>query len=130
MELLLDLLVDQGARLFMGAGQKPSVNLWIGEVEDVPARNPVALSLYMSGVAINLDYVRGYRTESEMKRLVQLVREIPGVADYFVGLDDLDRKWGMRPTMDPRDVLADDAAVAVFAEKIVEASSPPLSLEG
>lgn len=126
MESLLDILESEGARIFMGSGKEPSVNLWIGEADDPSTRNPVALSLYMKGIAINLDYVRAYRSEAEMKRLVELIREIPGVADYLVGLEDLEYKWGMRPTMNPADVLPNDEAVSVFAEKVIEASSPPM----
>jgi hypothetical protein len=111
----------------MGSGKEPSVNVWVGGVEDALTRNPVALSFYMKGVAINLDYVRDYRSEAEMERLVALIRQIPGVAEYFAGLQDLEYRWGMRPTMDPRDVLAGEDSVTVFAQKIIEASSPPLN---
>jgi hypothetical protein len=127
MESLIDRLTAEGARLFMGSGKEPSVNVWIGEVEDTSTRNPVALSFYMKGVAINLDYVRDYRSEAEMERLVALIRQIPGVAEYFAGLEDLEYRWGMRPTMDPRDVLAGEDSVTLFAQKIIEASSPPLT---
>lgn len=126
MESLINRLASEGARVFMGSGKEPSVNVWIGEVENPSTQNPVALSFYMKGVAINLDYVRAYRSEAEMERLVALIREIPGVAEYFAGLDNLEYRWGMRPTMDPRDVLADDNSVTLFAETIVEASSQPI----
>ena len=84
---------------------------------------PVALSFYPTGVAVNLDFVRDKRSEEQMERLVRLIREIPGVSDYFEkGLERKTPRWGMRPTMRPQDVLEDDEAVATFAEKIIEAT--------
>ena len=113
---------DHGANVYFGSGQSPSANLWLGHSHDPSESNPVAISFYKSGIAINLDYVRSHRSEEEMERLVRLVREIPGAEPYFEGLEAIEPRWGLRPTMDPAKVLPDDAAVEKFAEKIIEAS--------
>jgi hypothetical protein len=117
-------LRDHGTRIYFGSGGYPSMNLWLGESDDPSESLPVALSFYPTGVAINLDFVRDKRPEEGMERLVRLIREIPGVSEYFVNLEQTSSRWGMRPTMSPSRVLPDDAAVEVFAEKIIEATQP------
>lgn len=117
-------LRDHGARVFFGQGAHPSMNLWLGKIDDPTDSLPVALSFYPTGIAVNLDFVRDMRSEEQMESLVRLIREIRGVAEYFEGLEQKNPRWGMRPTMRPEDVLPDDDAVVTFAAKIVEAARP------
>lgn len=121
-------LRDYGGRVFYGTGTTyPSLNLWLGQDNSPGEPNPVAVSFYPTGVAVNLDFVRNKRSEAEMERLVELIRDIPGVSPYFKNLDQASTKWGMRPTMDPKVVLPDDEAVDLFASKLIAAAKPPNS---
>jgi len=125
MNSLYDLLVERGAEIIMGTGKtEPSINLWFNRNGEDSTKSPLAVSFYLTGVAINLDFVRDRRSEEEMERLVRIIREIPGVAEYFAGLEQKVPAWGMRPTMNPRNVLQSDDAVKVFAEKLIEATIP------
>ena len=97
-------LRDHGAEVSFGRGTTyPSMNLWLGRGGNPSETLPVALSFYPTGVAVNLDFVRDMRSEEQMVRLVRLIREIPGVTDYFgSGPRAKDSALGMRPTMRPR----------------------------
>jgi len=125
MNALVDALAAEGASIFPGSGKDPSLNMWLGQTKNPSAHPPVAVSFYLKGIAINLPFVRDYRSESDMKRLVRLVREIPGASGYFEGLEELQFRYGMKPNMDPKDVLATDDSVALFSQKLIEASRPP-----
>lgn len=117
---LYEALRDAGARRSWGAGASPSVTLWLGEHEDESRANPVSISIYNEGPAINFDFVRESRSESEMQRLAALMRSIPGVSAYIEGLEE--RNWGMHRAMKPGDVLATDEALDTFKRAVIEAA--------
>ena len=116
---LYESLRDAEARASWGTGAKPSVTMWLGESED----NPVSVSFYTEGVAINFDFVRDTRTPEEMARLARLVREVPGVASYIEGLEE--QNWGMHRGMRPEHVLPTDEALSAFERALLEASQRP-----
>jgi hypothetical protein len=118
---LYEFMRDHGARPSWGTGSKPSATMWLGETDDERS-NPVSISFYEDGVAINFDFVRERRAPEQMQRLADLMRTIPGVAGYIQGLEQ--QSWGMHRAMKPRDVLTDDDALEAWKAALLQASAP------
>ena len=64
---LYEFLRDRDARASWGTGAVASVTMWLGEGLDGRS-NPVSISIYRDGIAINFDFVRDKRTTDEMQR--------------------------------------------------------------
>ncbi|OJU94424.1 MAG: hypothetical protein BGO23_03210 [Solirubrobacterales bacterium 67-14] len=112
-------LVRAGASLFPGRGPtEPSMNYWFSSGS--PAA--VSLSMYMNGLAINFDWVRPYRSDSEMERLAELAARIPGSEPYL----GKPRRgiWNVRPGLRYGDILVDDDSPELIASLMLEASKP------
>lgn len=118
---LYQFMRDRGARPSWGTGANASVTMWLGERDD-NSSNPVSISIYADGVAINFDFVRDKRTPEQMQRFADLMRMIPGVAGYIQGLKR--QNWGMHRGMKPDDVLHSDDALEAWKKTLDEASAP------
>lgn len=113
---------DRGARLSWGTRPaSPSVTAWLGEA----AGDPVSVSFYPSGFAVNFEYLHGKRTPAEIARLGELVRSISGAAPYYERLEE--SEYRIRPTLRPEDVLTSDESLHAFREAIAEAAKQPAS---
>jgi hypothetical protein len=118
---LYEFMRDSGGRASWGTGAMPSVTMWLGERDD-DRSNPVAIGIYQESVAINFDFVRDRRRPAEMQNLANLMRTVPGVAEYIQGLEQ--RNWGMHRGMKPAHVLGDDASLDAWAKALAIASAP------
>jgi hypothetical protein len=120
---LYEFMRERGARQSFGTGATPSVTMWLGERPDPATSNPVAVAFYADGFAVPFNYIRGKRSEAELKRLADLVRQIPGAAPDVDRFEEKDfRALGY---LEAEVVLASDDALAAFKQAIVEASKPP-----
>lgn len=120
---LYEFMRERGARQSFGTGATPSVMMWLGERPDPATSNPVAVGFFADWFAVNFNYLRGKRSEAELKRLADLVRQVPGAAPYLEGVEERDfRSLG---GLEAEVVLASDDALAAFKQAIVEASNPP-----
>ena len=109
MVALYEFMRDRGARPSWGTGGSPSVTMWLGERDDERS-NPLSISIYSEGVAINFDFVRDRRTPEQMHRLATSMREDPRRGQYIEGLEQ--QNWGMHRGMKPADVLGTEEALA------------------
>ena len=117
MVALYGFMRDSGARLSWGkSSANPSVTAWLGE--DVA--NPVSISFYSQGIAVNFDFLGGQRTVDELARLAELARTIPGAAPHYQRLEQ--SGYRIRPTLPPEEVLATDDARDAFKRAVVEAA--------
>lgn len=120
---LYEFMRERGARQSFGTGATPSVTIWLGERPDPATSNPVAVAFYADRFAVPFNYIRGKRSEAELKRLADLVRQIPGAAPDVDRFEEKDfRALGY---LEAEVVLASDDALAAFKQAIVEASKPP-----
>lgn len=111
-------LIEAGATLNMGSSSWPSANYWLAR----DTATPVSLSMYVSGIAINFEYVAPYRSEEEMRRLLSLVDKVPGAAPYLEPLRG--GAWNKRPPMPFPDVLSGGTSTGRFVELLIEAAQP------
>lgn len=65
--------------------------------------------------------MRNRRSPAELKRLADLIRQVPGARSYFEGIEDRDfRVLGVMEV-----VLASDEALEAFKSAVTEAVRPP-----
>jgi len=119
---LYEFMRDAGAEASWEGGEHPSVTMWLGKSSDPDQNNPVSVSFYAAGVSINFTSVREHRSATEMTRLVELARQIPGYAQYLVGIEG--NNYGMHAGMRPDEVLSSDEALETFERVVREASKP------
>lgn len=110
------LLIDAGATVTMGSSSWPSANYWLAR----GTPTPVSLSMYVNGIAINFEYVAQYRSEEEMRRLLSLASEIPGIESYLEPLRD--GTWNRRPTVPLAGFLPSDDSPRRVVALMVNAS--------
>ena len=97
--------------------------MWLGERPAPVTSNPVAVAFYADGFAVPFNSMRGKRSEAELKRLADLVRQIPGAAPSVDMFEE--RDFCALGYVEAEVVLASDEALAAFKRAIVEASKPP-----
>jgi len=117
---LYEYMRDAGAEPSWGQGEHPSVTMWLGKSSDPDQNNPVSVSFFTASVSINFTSVRTYRTPAEMTRLVELARQIPGMAPYLDGIES--KNYGMHTGIRPEEILPSDEALATFQRVVLEAS--------
>ncbi|MCB0857330.1 MAG: hypothetical protein KDB57_04315 [Solirubrobacterales bacterium] len=116
---LHDLLVQAGASFEMGKGSTaPTVNYYLAKGTDFPVR----LNGYTYGIGFGLSTVMDYRSDHEMRRLLNLAREVPGAVKDLENIGDGD--WNTWPTLNYANLLAEDGSEEIFARKMIEASMP------
>lgn len=120
---LYEFMRERGARQSFGTGATPSVTMWLGERPNPATSNPVAVGFYADWFAVSFNFLRGKRSEAELMRLADLLRQIPGAAPYIEGVEE--RDFRVLGGMEAEVVLASDDALAAFKQAIVEASKPP-----
>jgi hypothetical protein len=122
---LYEFMREQGARQKFGIGNRPSVMMYLGERSDPATANPVVVGFFVGGLELGFNYLRGKRSDTELKRLADLIREVPGAAPSIDRVEERDfRALG---GLDPEVVLISDEGLTAFKHALVEASSPPAS---
>ena len=120
---LYEFMRDSGARASFGTGSSPSVMMWLGERDDPEASNPVAVGFFADWFAVYFKAIRDRRSPAELKRLADLIRQVPGAEGSLEGIEDRDyRSLG---GLDPNLVLASDRALEAFKSAVTEAVRPP-----
>jgi hypothetical protein len=102
----------------------PTVNYDLAEGTQYRVR----LNGYTYGIGLGLGTVVGYRSDEEMHRLLDLVRQVPGAVDDLRNIGEWD--WSKWPTLHYSNLLADEGSEETFVAKLIEASRPGTGLDG
>jgi hypothetical protein len=123
-ERMIDLyewMKAQRARPVWGKGAViRSVSLWLGEDADADKSNPVMIWISPRDISISFIRLVDKRSESELKRLAELARQVPGVAPSLQDLEARDYRSG--PVMKPEEVLGSDEALEAWKRMLMEAT--------
>ena len=98
-----------------------SLNFWLGEVK---GRSSISVSFYSTGIAINFDFMRPYRSARTLKKLASDLCEIRGVRPYLENAEQVD--FRLRPTMDADRVLTSDDDLERFKFALDAALDPDI----
>ena len=123
---LYEFMRDEGARPSFGTGNSPAVMMWLGERSDPETSNPIVVGFLSDWFSVGFTYVRDKRSPAELKRLINVLRRIPGADPYLEQVEDRDfRSLG---GMDPEVVLGSDQTLEAFKSAVIEAVRPPESI--
>jgi len=117
---LFEHLTANASRSKFGRGEKASANFWVGEDEDPAIANPIAIKIGTHSVTVKMRDIRNRREPEEMKRLVEMLRALPGTSDELDKSISRDyRSYCHFPT---QTLLATNEDLAEFERVIDEAS--------
>jgi hypothetical protein len=120
---LYEFMRAEGARMSFGTSVDPNVVVWLGEHANPGHSNPISLSFYPGGVGVNFRFLVDRRTEDELRRLVNLLRRVPGTQPLLEGVED--RQFRVYTHLAAAEVLASDEALDAFKYAVAQAVQPP-----